>query len=50
MYFSLHVRYNILKRSSLFWNVTQPRMVVTDFSVQPIGPILKGEAGPLIWD
>jgi len=29
MSFSLHVRYNNLKRSSLFWDVTQTRMVVS---------------------
>jgi len=27
---------------SLFWDVTQRRMVVTDVSGQPIAPIFKG--------
>jgi hypothetical protein len=31
-------------RSSLFWYVTERRLVVTDVSVQPIGPIFKGQA------
>jgi hypothetical protein len=30
--------------SSLFWDVTQRRLVLTDFSGQPIGPILKSQA------
>jgi hypothetical protein len=31
-------------RSSRFCDVTQRRLVVTDVSGQPIGPILKGQA------
>jgi len=31
-------------RSSLFWDVTQRRLVVTDVSGQPIGRVLEGEA------
>jgi len=31
-------------RSSLFWHVTQRRLVVTDVSGQPIGPIFNGQA------
>jgi hypothetical protein len=31
-------------RHSLFRDVTQRRLVVTDVSVQPIGPIFKGQA------
>ena len=31
-------------RSSLFWDVTQGRLVVTNVSVQPIGPIFKDQA------
>ena len=30
--------------SSLFWDVTQLRMIVTDISGQPTGPIFKGQA------
>lgn len=29
---------------SLFWEVTQPSLVVTEFSEQPIGSNLKGQA------
>ena len=31
-------------RSSLFWDITQRRLVVTDVSVQPIGPIFMDRA------
>jgi hypothetical protein len=31
-------------RSSLFWDITQSRLVVTDISGQHIDPILKGQA------
>jgi hypothetical protein len=31
-------------RSSPFWDITQSRLVVTDVSGQPIGPILKNQA------
>ena len=31
-------------RSSLLWDVTQRRLVVTDVSVQPTDPIFKGQA------
>ena len=31
-------------RSSLVWDVKQRRMVVTDVSGQPIGPIIKNKA------
>ena len=31
-------------RLSLFGDVTQLRLVVADVSVQPIGPIFKGQA------
>jgi hypothetical protein len=34
-----------LQRSSLFWDVTQHRLVVTDVSVKPIVPIIKVLAG-----
>jgi len=30
-------------RASLFWAVTQSRLVVTEVSGQPIGPIFKGQ-------
>jgi hypothetical protein len=30
--------------SSLFWDVTQSILVLTDASGQPIGPIFKGKA------
>jgi hypothetical protein len=33
-----------LLRFSLFWVVTQRRLLVTDLSAQLSGPILKGEA------
>jgi hypothetical protein len=33
-------------RSSLFWDVTQHRLVVTEVSVHPIGPIFKGLLDP----
>jgi len=33
------------ERSSLFWNVTQSLLVVTDVSKQPIGPIFEGQDG-----
>ena len=36
-------------RSSLFWNVTQHRLVFTDVSGQPIGPIFKGQAIRTAW-
>jgi hypothetical protein len=29
---------------SFFCDVTQPRLIVTDVSEQPIGPIFKGQA------
>jgi hypothetical protein len=29
--------------SSLFWDFTQRKLLVTDVSVQPIGPIFKGQ-------
>ena len=32
-------------RSYFFWDVTQLIVVVTDVSVQPIGPALKGSTG-----
>jgi hypothetical protein len=32
-------------KSSLFWDVTQRLLVVTDVSGQPIGPIFKGQEG-----
>ena len=35
--------YPNLMRSSLFWDVTQRRLAVTDVSWQHIGPILKGK-------
>jgi hypothetical protein len=31
-------------RSSLFWDVTRRRLVVTDVSGQPIDPIFKAQA------
>jgi hypothetical protein len=31
-------------RLSLFWDVTQRKLVLTDVSEQPIGPIFKGQA------
>ena len=31
-------------RSSLFWDVTQRRLVVTDVSGQTVGPIVNGQA------
>jgi len=31
-------------RYSLFWDVTQRRLIVTDDSEQPFGPVLKGQA------
>ena len=31
-------------RSSVFWHVMQPRLVVTDVSGQSVGSILKGQA------
>jgi hypothetical protein len=40
----LEVQRHTKLRSSLFWDVTQHRMVVTDFSGQPIGPTFKGQA------
>jgi hypothetical protein len=34
-------------RSSLFWDITQRRLVVTDFSEQPVLPIFKDQSWPL---
>jgi hypothetical protein len=31
------------RKSSLFWDITQRRVVLTDVLGQPIGPILKGK-------
>jgi hypothetical protein len=33
-----------LVRSSLFWDVTQRGLIVTDVSGQPLGPIFKDPA------
>jgi hypothetical protein len=30
-------------RSSLFWDVTQHKLVVTDVSGQPVGPVFRGQ-------
>ena len=38
------VYFIVLERSSLFWDVTHRILVVTDVSVEPIGPIFKGRA------
>jgi hypothetical protein len=34
----------VYMRSSLFWDVTQRRLIVADVSGQPIGPIFNGQA------
>ena len=31
-------------RSSRFWDFTQPKLVVTDVSGQPVGPLFKDQA------
>jgi hypothetical protein len=38
------VYFIVLEKYSLFWDVTHRILVVTDVSVQPIGPIFKGRA------
>jgi hypothetical protein len=36
-------------RSSLIWDVTQRRVIFTDVSGKPIGPIFKGKAVQEDW-
>ena len=33
-------------RSSLFWDVTQRKLLLTDVSGQPVGPVFKGVSSP----
>jgi hypothetical protein len=37
------MNYKYKKSSSLFWDVTQRRFVVTDISGQPVGPNFNGQ-------
>jgi hypothetical protein len=41
IYLRLKSEYKL--RSSLFWNVTQCRLLVADVLGKPVGPILKGQ-------
>jgi hypothetical protein len=40
----LYISSLLILRSSVFWVVTMRRLVVTDFSGQPISPTFKGQA------
>ena len=36
--------------SSLFWDIMHRRLVITDVSGQPLGPIFKGQANSTLED
>jgi hypothetical protein len=40
----LHISSLLILRSSIFWDATLRRLVVTDVSGQPISPTFKGQA------
>jgi hypothetical protein len=42
-WYSMH-RTSKHMRSSLFWDITQHKLVVTNVLGQPVGPIFKGQA------